>query len=152
MEENVEIKKDNNLENLIGILLIMPIYILIFVILNSLRVPISIPLLVPLLMYLPIIIGMVLSYKNYSKKISKPIGICIFVFLVIVFYALCQIYFEESAVRGIEYLFFLLINTAILKIFLYIFYGEIVGWKKTIIFFIIYVLSVVSSLALGFLA
>lgn len=148
MEENVEIKKDNKLENLIGILLIMPIYMLIFVILN-LRVFI----LFPLLMYLPIIIGMVLSYKNYNKKISKPIGVCIFVFLVIALYFFYQTYFvEHSGWDGLGYFFFWLINTAILKIFSCIFYGKIVGWKKAIIFFVIYVLSVVSSFALGFWA
>lgn len=148
MEENVEIRKDNNLENLIGVLLIMPIYMLIFVILN-LRVFI----LFPLLMYLPIIIGMVLSYKNYNKKISKPIGVCIFVFLVIALYFFYQTYFvEHSGWNGLGYFFFWLINTAILKIFSCIFYGKIVGSKKAIIFFIIYVLSVVSSFALGFWA
>ena len=101
MEENIETQKDNKLENLIGILLIMPIYMLIFVILN-LRVFI----LFPLLMYLPIIIGMVLSYKNYNKKISKSIGVCILVFLVIAFYFFYQTYFVEHS--GWLRLFFLL--------------------------------------------
>lgn len=150
MEENIEKQKDNKLENLIGILLIMPVYMLIFVILN-LRGDNRI--LFPLLMYLPIIIGMVLSYKNYNNKVSKTIGVCILIFLLIALYFFYQTYFVEHAGwDGLGYYFFWFINTAILKIFSCIFYGEIVGWKKALKFFFIYVLSVVCSFALGFWA
>lgn len=150
MKENIETQKDNKLENLIGILLIMPIYMLIFVILN-LRGDNRI--LFPLLMYLPIIIGMVLSYKNYNNKASKLIGFCILVFLVIALYFFYQTYFVEHLNWGNVAAFFLwLMNTAILKIFSCIFYGKIVGWKKALKFFVIYVLSVVASFAFGFWA
>lgn len=83
MEENIEKQKNNKLENLIGILLIMPVYMLIFVILNLQG---DNRILFPLLMYLPIIIGMVLSYKNYNNKVSKTIGVCILIFLLIALY------------------------------------------------------------------
>ena len=150
MEENIETKKDNKLENLIGILLIMPIYMLIFVILNLQG---DNRILFPLLMYLPIIIGMVLSYKNYNNKVNKTIGGCILVFLVIALYFFYQTYFvEHSGWDGLGYSFFWFINTAILKVFSCILYGKIVGWKKALKFFIIYVLSVVSSFVLGFWA
>ena len=150
MQENIETKKDNKLENLIGILLIMPIYMLILVVLN-LRGDNSI--LFPLLMYLPIIIGMVLSYKKYSNKVSKSIGVCIFVFLGIAICFFYNTYFvEHSGFDAIGYMFFWLIATAILKIFSCIFYGKIVGWKKAMFFFIIYILLVVSSFVLGFWA
>lgn len=146
MEENMEKQKDNKLENLIGILLILPVYVLSFVILN-LRGDNRI--LFPLLMYLPIIIGMVLSYKNYNNKVSKTIGVCILIFLLIALYFFYQTYFvDHSGLDGLGYYFFWFINTAILKIFSCIFYGKIVGWKKALKFFFIYVLSVVCSFAL----
>lgn len=147
MKENIEPQKDKRLENLIGILLIMPIYMLILVILN-LNI-----ILFPLLMYLPVIIGIILSYKNYNNKVSKAMGSCIFVFLVIPLYFFYQTYFvEHSGWDGLGYYFLWFINTAILKVFSCIFYGEIVGWKKALKFFIIYVLLVFSSFALGFWA
>ncbi len=150
MEENIKTKKDNRLQNLIGILLIMPIYMLILVILNLQG---DNRILFPLLMYLPIIIGIVLSYKNYNNKVSKTIGGCSLVFLIIALYFFYQTYFVEySGWDGLGYYFLWLINTSILKVFLCIFYGKIVGLKKALKFFIIYVLSVVSSFALGFWA
>lgn len=150
MEENIKTKKDNRLENLIGILLIMPIYMLILVILNLQG---DNRILFPLLMYLPIIIGIVLSYKNYNNKVSKTIGGCSLVFLVIALYFFYQTYFVEySGWDGLGYYLLWLINTSILKVFLCIFYGKIVGLKKALKFFIIYVLSVVFSFALGFWA
>ena len=150
MEENIKTKKDNRLENLIGILLIMPIYMLILVILNLQG---DNRILFPLLMCLPIIIGIVLSYKNYNNKVSKTIGGCSLVFLVIALYFFYQTYFVEySGWDGLGYYFLWLINTSILKVFLRIFYGKIVGLKKALKFFIIYVLSVVSSFALEFWA
>ena len=150
MEENIKTKKDNRLKNLIGILLIMPIYMLILVILNLQG---DNRILFPLLMYLPIIIGIVLSYKNYNNKVSKTIGGCSLVFLIIALYFFYQTYFVEySGWDGLGYYFLWLINTSILKVFLCIFYGKIVGLKKALKFFIIYVLSVVSSFALGFWA
>ena len=150
MEENIKTKKDNRLKNLIGILLIMPIYMLILVILNLQG---DNRILFPLLMYLPIIIGIVLSYKNYNNKLSKTIGGCSLVFLAIALYFFYQTYFVEySGWDGLGYYFLWLINTSILKVFLCIFYGKIVGLKKALKFFIIYVLSVVSSFALGFWA
>lgn len=150
MEENIKTKKDNRLENLIGILLIMPIYMLILVILNLQG---DNRILFPLLMYLPIIIGIVLSYKNYNNKVSKTIGGCSLVFLVIALYFFYQTYFVEySDWNGLGYYFLWIINTSILKVFLCIFYGKIVGLKKALKFFIIYVLSVVFSFALGFWA
>lgn len=150
MEENIKTKKDNRLKNLIGILLIMPIYMLILVILNLQG---DNRILFPLLMYLPIIIGIVLSYKNYNNKVSKTIGGCSLVFLVIALYFFYQTYFVEySGWDGLGYYLLWLINTSILKVFLCIFYGKIVGLKKALKFFIIYVLSVVSSFALGFWA
>lgn len=128
MKENIETKKGNNLENLIGILLIMPIYMLILVVLN-LRGDNRI--LFPTLMYLPIIIGIVLSYKIYKNKTSILIGVCILIFLGIAIYFFYNTYFvENTGWDGLGYFFLWLINTAILKIFACIFYGKIVGWKK----------------------
>lgn len=150
MQENIETKKDNRLENLIGILLIMPIYMLVFVVLNLSG---DNRILFPILMYLPIIVGMVLSYKVYKNKISKSIGVCILIFLGIAIYFFYNTYFvEHFGWDGLGYYFLWFINTAILKIFSCIFYGKIVGWKKAIIFFITYILLVVSSFVLGFWA
>ena len=148
MQESIKTKKDNKLENLIGILLIMPIYMLILVVLN-LRGDNRI--LFPILMYLPIIIGMVLSYKMYRNKTSILIGVCILIFLGMAIYFFYNTYFvENTGWDGLGYFFLWLMNTVILKIFACIFYGKIVGWKKALIIFCIYVLSIISSALLGF--
>lgn len=104
-------------------------------------------------MYLPIIIGMVVAYKNYNNKTSKAIGVCILVFLIISLYFFYQAYFvEHSGWDGLGFFFLWLINTAIIKICSCIFYGKIVGWKKAIIFFGIYIVSIISSFLLEFWA
>ena len=150
MEDNIKTKKDNIIENLIGVLLIIPIYMFIFVGLN-LRGDNKI--LFPVLMYLPIIIGIVLAYKNYNNKISKSISGWILVFLFVAVYFYYQTYFVElPGWDNLGNYFLWFISSAILKIFSCIFYGKIVGWKKAVNFLVVYVLLVVSSFTFGFWA
>lgn len=151
MEENVEIKKDNRTENIIGILLIMPIYFLVFLILKNIKFGNRI--IFPLCVYIPIIIGMVKTYKNYKNKVSKVLGTCILILIATSIYCFYKAYFvEHSGWAGLEYFLGWLINVIVLRIISCIFYGKIIGWKKAIIFFTIYILTVVLSIKIGFWA
>lgn len=158
MNEDMATKSNKIIENLIGILLIMPIYMLFFVLLHWLNFNgeilfINGKILFLILMYLPVIIGMFLSYRLYQNKVSKLISICIVTFLILAVYFFYNTYFvEHSGFNGIGYAFLWLINTGITKVLTCVFYGKIVGWKKAIIFFTIYILLVISSFVLGFWA
>lgn len=158
MNEDMATKSNKIIENLIGILLIMPIYMLFFVLLHWLNFNGEIlflngKILFLILMYLPVIIGMFLSYRLYQNKVSKLISICILTFLILAVYFFYNTYFvEHSGFNGIGYAFLWLINTGITKVLTCVFYGKIVGWKKAIIFFTIYILLVISSFVLGFWA
>lgn len=150
MEKNIEIKQNYNLENLIGFLLIIPIYILLFVVLSLLlylfRINISLVNILPVIMYLPIIIGLYVSYRNYKNKINKIIGVFILVFLIIGLYLCFQAYvLQHDEWDSLGYFLLWFINETLLKIFLCIFYGKITGWKKAIIFLGIYILCIFSS-------
>lgn len=150
MEKNIEIKQNYNLENLIGFLLIIPIYILFFVVLSLLlylfRVNISLVNILPVIMYLPIVIGMYISYRNYKNKINKIIGVFILVFLIIGLYLCFQAYvLQHDEWDSLGYFLLWFVNETLLKIFLCIFYGKITGWKKAIIFLGIYILCIFSS-------
>lgn len=148
--ENMDIENKNKIENLIGILLLMPLYMVILVVFNLKGDNL---ILFPTLMYLPIIIGTILSYIYYYKKIGVPIGVCSFIFLVIAVFFFIKTYcFEYADFEELIYYLLWLLNTAVLKIFLCVLYSKIVGKKKAIIFFIIYVLAVVASFVLGFWA
>lgn len=158
MNENITTKNDKVVESSIGILLIMPIYMLCVTLLNWLLNLLNVEInggmiLFLIFMCLPVMIGMFLSYKLYQNKISKLISIFIFIFLGLAIYFFYNTYFvEHSGFDGIGYAFLWLINTGIVKVLACIFYGKIVGWKKAMIFFIIYILLIISSFTLGFWA
>lgn len=154
MNEKIETKSDKMIENSIGILLIMPIYMLFFVLLNFLNLNNGNNLILfPTLMYLPIIVGMALSYKIYKNEKSKLISLWILIFFGLAIYFYYKTYFiEHEGWDALGYCFLWFINTGIAKILSCIFYGKIVGWKKAMVFFIIYILLLVSSFALGFWA
>lgn len=151
MGENAEIKKDNRIENIIGILLIMPIYFLAFIILKNIKFGNRI--IFPLCVYIPIIIGLVKTYKNYKNKVSKVLVTCILILMVASIYCFYKAYFVEyDGWDGLEYFLGWLINVFVLRIISCIFYGKIIGWKKAIIFFAIYILTVILSIKIGFWA
>ena len=147
MNENsksVKIKNNNGIENLIGFLLLMPIYMFITVlssllnwnnIINSIVIPVS--------MGLPIIIGMILSYKFYKSKINEfgSQCTCICILLVLATYYFYNSFFvEHTGWGGLGEIMLWLVTFVISRIWLFVFYGKIVGFKKTIIFFIIYII------------
>lgn len=146
MNEDVEIKSDKIVEILIGILLIMPMYILFVALLNWLNLNngnqlILLSILIPTVMCLPIVVGIALSYKLYQNKISKSISLCILIFLVLAIYFFYNTYFVEC--YGLEGVLLWLINASICRTLSCVFYGMIVGWKKAMIFFIIYIFFIV---------
>lgn len=152
MSENI--KKSNKLDNLIGILLIMPIYMIVFVLLNVLNLNNGDNLILfPTLMYLPVIIGIVLSYKLHGNKVSNVITVIILGILVLAICFYYDTYFvEHSGWDGLGSFFLWLITSAVCKIVSCVFYGKIVGAKKSVLFLFIYVIVIVCSFLLGFWA
>ena len=145
---------NKKIETLIGVLLIMPIYMIVFVLLNLLNLNNGDnSIIFPILMYFPIIIGIALSYKFYENKADKKVGYSILVLCLIAVYFYCDTYFVEHEAWGSLGQYFLwLICTALSKIMSCVFYGKIVGYKKALIFLAIYVLTVFFSFILGFWA
>lgn len=134
MNENFENNSFLTKENLIGILLVTPIYIVIFDILNLNGVFDSI--LFPILMYLPMIIGIFLSYKMYNDKINKSIGICVLFFMFLTIFCFYDTFFiEHKGWDGLTPGLLMYINAIICRIVAIAFFGKIVGWKKALIFF-----------------
>ena len=68
-------KKNKGVENIIGLLLIVPIYLICFFISRFIDLSFlsyNMSMLLPgILMYLPIGIGLILVYKFYNDKINK---------------------------------------------------------------------------------
>ena len=151
---NNEVYYKRNRDLLIGILLIMPIYMLVFIVLNMFNLNKGDnSILLPTLMYCPIIIGIFLSYKFYKNKVNKTFGYIIIAFCILSLYFYYNTYFvEQEGWNGIGQYFLWLINTAISKIMACVFYGKIVGHKKALIFLGIYALIVILSFVLGFWA
>lgn len=153
MENNDKIQ-NNKYINLIGILLIMPIYMIFFVVLNVLNLNIqNNDILLPILMYLPIIVGIILSYKIHKNKTSKLISFSILLFIILAIYFYYNTYFiEYSGWDSIGWFLLWLGTTSISKILSCIFYGKIYGWKRGVLFLIIYIVTVGLSFTLGFWA
>lgn len=157
MSENTKSKKKNKYENIIGILLVIPIYMLIYIILCFLKLyffkqmEFDIFVILPWLMYLPIIIGVLISFKKYKEKASKVIIIPLLFFMVLALYLFYNTYYiDHPGFDNIGYLVYWLISTAVCRVFSYIFFGPIVGKKKAIIFFLIYILIIALMLALAY--
>ena len=138
---------EDNLEYVIGALLLMPIYIIVLLILKlPVMVPVELPslnidvgtsILILMSIYLPAVIGMLLCYKNYGYKINKPLRICFWVLLSISIYLFCLNCYVDNVSK--ECYTYWLIISAILKIFEFILYLKVVDSKKAIIFVFIYV-------------
>lgn len=159
MEENiVKNSKKNKMNNLIGILLMTPIYIMLYgyiIIYISFEHTISDELAILLLILLtvlictPVIIGNLLAYRLYKNKIDKSTIICVSLvllfFLFVSTYCFCEFIFditygwvELGDTDGWEALgkwFGWLIFAIIYKVFAVIFYFKLVGIKKGLIFF-----------------
>lgn len=147
MNENsksVKIKNNNEIENLIGFLLLMPIYMFITAlssllnwnhIINSILITVSIGL--------PVIIGMILSYKFYKNNINEFGSYCTFICILLglAIYGFYDMNFvTHTGWDGMGGIMLWFITSVISRILLFVFYGKIVGVKKTIIFFSIYII------------
>ena len=153
MEENVETKKNMLLENLIGILLIMPIYMLVFIVINLLGLNCDGNIVLPITIYLPVIIGMVLINMIYKDKMSEEVNFFAVIFLGIAIFAWCMnAFIEWDGFDGLWVIVIWILSTIALKICACFNYGRIVGWKKTKIFFSVYMVLLMLSLMLGFWA
>ena len=146
--------KINKNEIIIGFLLLIPMYMIIFILLYYLNLQTSNnAALFPIILYLPIISGIMLSYKLYGDKINKPIGITTIIFCLIAYYFYYNTYFvEHEGWDGIGYYLFWALNTVICRIFSCIFYYRIVGLKKAILSLLIYIIILASSIIFGFWA
>ena len=148
-------KEKSKIELLSGILLIIPIYVLIFVALHILNLNSGLSsivneLLLPLFMYLPIFLGVKLAYKTKNGKDNKGTGKAVLVFLFISLFFYFDTYFISSGWNALIPYFLWLINSIICRIISYIFYCKIVGWQRSIIFMIIYTLIIIYSTTIDF--
>ena len=156
MSENTESKKNNKYENIIGILLVIPIYMLVYIILCFLKIffkqiDFDIFVILPWLMYLPIIIGVLISFKKYKEKASKVLIIPLVFFMALALYYFCNTYYiDHPGFENIGYFVYWFISTAVCRIFSYIFFRPIVGKKKAITFFLIYILIIALIFALAY--
>ena len=142
--------KDNKKtrELIIGILLLMPLYLLLFYILKIINL--NYVILVPILMYIPIIIGIILSYKCKLNTLSKILRWLIVLFCLISIYNCLDTYYgNHPGFDGFTPFFWWNLNTAICRGLSLILYWNIAGWKKSIIIGIIYLLLLLVSYQFG---
>ena len=154
MNENINTNNDNIRKNLIGILLVAPIYIIFFIILFTFDFKnIESSMIVPFLMYTPIVVGIALSYKHFKNKASSVISFSVLVFLFLASLAYYYGYVTEDSGWGrVGASFLWIINTAICRILACVFYGKIVGWRKVLLFISIEILCIASPFLLNLLA
>ena len=147
-------KNNNKIETIIGILLFMPIYILVFVMFNIFRLHgIHDYVLLPILLYVPIIVGLIIAYVTNKKEFNILTGILILISCLIAVYFFHETYFvENQGWRSVSEYLLWLINTGICRIITLIFYGKYAGWKKSFIMFGIYAILIILSFLLGFWA
>lgn len=158
MYEKIETKNDNVVENdkyvnLIGILLIMPIWMILGILLRVINFNNGDYSILGLFsMYLPIIIGLTLSYRLYKSKMNISISktILVIIVLAICFYYIGYFVDFDDPWDGVGFVFLWLISTAICKVLSCVFYAKIAGREKAINFFLVYILIIVSSFFLGF--
>ena len=142
MIENKVIKFNNKKDIVIGFLLTMPIYLFPIILLTLLNVGATYKLtILPILFCSPIIAGIVLSYKTYKDKFSKLIVITLTILSLLGLYYYYNVYFGEyEGWDGLGEFFLLIVILCLCKILLFVFYGKIVGKKKAILCFFVYLL------------
>lgn len=142
MIENKDIEINNIKDIVIGFLLTIPIYLFPIMLLTLLNVGATYKLaILPILFCSPIIAGIVLSYKTHKDKFSKPIVITLTILSLFGLYYCYNVYFGEY--EGWDRLgefFLLIVILCLCKILLFVFYGKIVGKKKAILCFFVYLL------------
>lgn len=150
-------KRNKSIENIIGLLLIVPFYLVCFqferfVDLSFLSYN-MLCIIEGILMYFPIIIGVILVYKFYKHKINSSIFVSILIFLVITIYCYYNSNLvEHSGWDGLGIGLLLPLNSFICRILSVILYKNIVSWKKTLFFVSISILVFISMYLFGFLS
>ena len=144
--------RNNKTAVLFGILLIFPVYILIFAVMGLLKLNTGDNyILMPLLMYLPMSAGLIVSSCLYKKRIFKVLLIVIAVLFLLTLYFYYMTYLvEHHGWEAMDYFFFWLGATVLLRILCCVFYGRLFGVKRTLIFAALYILTAISSILLGF--
>ena len=135
-------------ENLLGMLLVFPLFLLVILIFRTIDVVINYPLfkyldntiLMGLLIHIPILIGVIIEnnvYKEKLKRTFKGIDVIIFDILSFIFYY--DTYFvEHSGWGGLGSFFYWLITLFITYILSARFYSKAVGSKKATAFALLY--------------
>lgn len=132
-------KKNKGVENIIGLLLIVPIYLICFFISRFIDLSFlsyNMSMLLPgILMYLPIGIGLILVYKFYNDKINKLVFNINLIFLGITFYYYYSFNLvEHDGWDGLGFGILWYLNSFVCRVLSVILYKNIVGWKKSVIF------------------
>ena len=147
IQNNVNTKLNKKTDILIGSLLILPLYIVVYVILISvLRIEINFNpyILLSILMYLPVFIGILLSYKYYGEEASKIFSSLIIFFIVIALFNFYNVSFDElERLNDLTSYYGWLVSSVIARIIACAYYGSLVGKKKALNFFVLYVITVI---------
>lgn len=147
-----KLKKENkSIETIIGFLLLVPIYIVVFFLLKVININVNTDILLPIILYIPIIVGIILSYIFEGKKSCIILSLLIFVFCFVSFSFYYDTYFvQHSNFDAIGSYIFWIATTLICRILSVIFYGKIVKWKKASIFVCISIAVYIFALCIGF--
>ncbi len=149
-------KKNKGVENIIGLLLIVPIYLICFFISRFIDLSFlsyNMSMLLPgILMYLPVGIGLILVYKFYNDKINKLVFNINLIFLGITFYYYYSFNLvEHDGWDGLGFGILWYLNSFVCRVLSVILYKNIVGWKKALSFVAIFILLFIVMYAIGFL-
>ncbi len=92
------------------------------------------------------------NFISHKKESSKMLGLFILIFMGISIYFHYDTYYvtHDIPFGGLPSSFRWILNSIILRILTIIFFGKISGIKKTLIFFLLYLVGVGLSLLLGF--
>lgn len=146
--------QNNNKENLIGILLILPVYILIFIAMHSLKIHTGINMiLLPVSIILPIVIGLPIVKKEYKEKVDKTAFNFMIFSLALSIYLFYNTYFmEHQGFDAIGTMFFGIVAFIVYRVSALVLYSNLFGKKKMLKFLAIYIALIVLSFAVSFWA
>ena len=153
MERNDELKKGKLKENIIGILMLIPLYIPMIAILNMLVDDYIGEIVVPIAMYLPAVIGLVLLYISEKDEVSTMLAICATISLIIAIFCWCMTYANDAeGWGGIGYVFGWIISSFAFRVCGAIYIGKNGGKVKCAIFSGLYLVFIVLSFLISFWA
>lgn len=141
-------KKNKIRENIIGHLLLSPIFIVSLLILylidmcgiKVLKIDGIVEVVMGISIFLPVLIGIILSYIYYGNQIKKHL-LTAFIIIIGVYAAInfYETYFVNlSGFEGIGSFYFFIISTIIMYISAACFYNQIVGFKRTFFQVVLY--------------